>query len=251
MSAAVPGAAGAGALALACAGMLAGGVVAACGAAAGVLALAGAVAWLLGYRYGGWLVAATGVLGIIATALAMMVNGVVPWEIVAFWGSTALLLAEAMDLTAASGSERMAMATVLAVISLLVLSAIGLGEYVSLAWPATGRQALRELPIYPTGTAAATVVSVREEPLAGGKWSCVWQVPQGSAAIEVARARGTLEQAGWHVSASSDTSLVAEKDGLELGLTGESMEVCDAGCSGCCIRVSVRQISAAIALFSQ
>ena len=61
--------------------------------------------------------------------------GAVPWLLTSFWAGAATLLAGLLDLIGREGNDPMVGVTVAAVVSLLLLSALGLGQYVRVSWP--------------------------------------------------------------------------------------------------------------------
>ncbi|MGV8083382.1 MAG: hypothetical protein AB2L09_07110 [Coriobacteriia bacterium] len=107
-----------------------------------IAAIVGAVTWPRDVILGGRIVFATGSAGMLLFGSAMLMT-TAPWELVAFWGSSALMLAYLTAYVGASSSDQRRVATIIAVVSLLVLTAMGLGQYVFVAFspphsPASG-----------------------------------------------------------------------------------------------------------------
>lgn len=130
---AVPLCAIAGAFAIGFAAFLTTGVPSVLCGIAWVAAIAGSVTWPRDVVIGGRIVLATGGAGILLFGFQVLQSGASPWELVAFWGSSALVLAYLMAYVGASSSDQRGIATVIAVVSLLLLTAMGLGQYVFVA----------------------------------------------------------------------------------------------------------------------
>jgi len=218
LRAAVVGVALSGASALVWAGMLAGGTAQGFAIAGAAVALAGALVWEFGPRAGYAILAGDGVAVMIASVFALLVQGTVPWVLVAFWGGTAVVLAALLHLVGGDGPERSTTVTVVAVISLLALSALGLGEYVRMAWTPGELAMLRGMPVYGEGESSPAATVRTSAPVSGGEWGASWSVVATEPAEQFSRMRQRLTADGWSVESQSSTSLRAEKDGYRLEL---------------------------------
>jgi hypothetical protein len=244
----------AGAIALGSAAAMAG---ATAGATAGTLALlamlvaiASGATWLYAPRVGFWLllVDALGVLVLSGVGLA---TGPVPWMLVAFWGGSAVLLAALLHLISDSSPGRSTTATLVAVISLLVLSAVGLTAYVQATWPRAERATLQRISALaaPSPAEGAAWV-VRPSPEAWGGWHCVW-LYYGTPAEAWTGVRSALEQDGWLLGTLSTRTFVAgrgaEQITVSLNDVSAGVPTSSATVDRASVRLSatVRKVSAA------
>jgi len=218
LRAAVVGVALSGASALVWAGVLAGGTAQGFAIAGAVVALAGALVWEFRPRVGYAILAGDGAAVMIASVFALLAQGTVPWVLVAFWGGTAVVLAALLHLIGGDGPERSTTVTVVAVISLLALSALGLGEYVRSTWTPGELAMLRGLPVYGAGQPGPAAAVKTSAPVSGGEWGASWSVVTTEPVGQFSRMRQRLTADGWSVESRSDTSLRAEKDGYRLEL---------------------------------
>lgn len=215
---AVAGVALSGASALLWAGILAGGPELVAASVSAALAVVGALVWEIRPRVGYAILTVDGVVAMLVTAFLLVTRGSVPWMLVAFWGSSAVLLASMLHLMGGAGPERSTTVTVVAVISLLALTALGLGEFVRATWTPGELSVLRSLPIYESGEPGPAAVVKTSAPVSGGEWGASWTVITKAPAAQFARMSVELTAEGWNVSKQSATSLLAEKDGYTLGL---------------------------------
>lgn len=218
LRAAIVGVALSGASALVWAGLLAGGTAQGMAVASAVVAVLGALVWEFRPRAGYLMLSADGIATMAASALMLLAQGTVPWVLVAFWGGTAVLLAAMLHLIGGDGPERSTAATVVAVLSLLALSALGLGEYVRTTWTPGELAMLRGLPVYGAGQPGPAVAVRTSAPVSGGEWGASWSVVTTEPAGQFARMGQRLTADGWSVETQSPTSLRAEKDGYRLEL---------------------------------
>jgi len=155
----------------------------------------------------------------VACVVALFSVGTVPWLLTGFWGGAATLLAGLLDLIGQDGSDSMIVATVVAVVSLLLLSALGLGQYVRVNWTPGERAMLQEVPADVTGVSVAALSSqdgyVEQAP--DGRWACHWIVRTRDFAKSWASLRLAVESAGWRIFAEKPgKGMTAEKDGYRL-----------------------------------
>lgn len=108
-------------------------------AAAGFAGLAG-LAYPFSPRLAAYALVIMGAFASFAAAIALVSGSAVSWLLVAMWGSVALLLAGLTHFTAASEEPAMASVTVAAVVALLILSGLGIAQYVTLEGAAPVRQ---------------------------------------------------------------------------------------------------------------
>jgi len=214
---AVPGITFAGAAAVVWAGWLCGGSVLLAGLLCGIAAVGFAVLWLFRPRIGGVLLIALGSATTAASGVSLLTGGSVPWLLVAFWGGSAILLAAILDLVAGPATDRPTIVALVAVISLLVLSGIGLSAYVSETWTAAEQQTLRNLPIVPKAR-VAVADHLRIEPVVGGEWGAHWSLRSGDPRKEFDGMRSMLIADGWTVSDTAPMALIAEKNGSQVQL---------------------------------
>lgn len=183
-------------------------------------AVGGAVVWWYAPRVGYWVLLADGLVTMAASGVALA-QGAVPWVLVAFWGGSAVLLAAILHLT--TGAGRSGTVTLVAVISLLVLSALGLTQYVSATWAPNERVILERLPAQsrPGATSPEWITAVSPAP--EGAWHCAWSA--SATPTEALRAvRAALVADGWSIRGFSASGLSAEKTGdrLEVILAEDS-----------------------------
>lgn len=180
-----------------------------------LVAVGGGVVWLYAPRTGYWILLVGGVLTMAVSGVALA-QGAVPWLLVAFWGGCALLLAAILHLTAGPGRSNTV--TLVAVISLLALSALGLGQYVRTTWTPDERATLEHLPetISPTAPESAWVAAIAPAP--EGAWRCAWFL-QGTPRAAMVTVRVALMRDGWRIAGSSSLALSAEKLGEHLDIS--------------------------------
>ena len=214
---AIPCVIAAGACALVWAGLLSGTAPASWSAVlGGLVAVAGVIVWEIRPRIGRWILVVTGAVGVAWSGILILSGGSLPWLLVGFWGSVAVLLAATLDFVVGPTSDRSATIAVLAVATLLLLSALGLGDYVRITWSPAERSILDRLPVYRAamahsiGGAAKRVVA----PAAAGEWGLSWSNVTGDPAGEMAGMRNALVAEGWDVSEPSPTRLMAVKNGF-------------------------------------
>ena len=155
----------------------------------------------------------------VSCAVALFTVGAVPWLLTSFWAGAATLLAGLLDLIGRDGTDPMVGVTVAAVVSLLLLSALGLGQYVRVSWPLTGRAMLESLPQDVTGQiggrTGATRMVVEQAP--GGRWVGRWIVRTRDSVRTWDAFALAVQADGWDVSANkSCAELRAIKDGYVL-----------------------------------
>jgi uncharacterized membrane protein SirB2 len=178
-------------------------------------AVSGGVVWLYAPRIGYWILLVSGLVIMTASGIALA-RGAVPWLLVAFWGGSALLLAAILHLT--TGAGRSSTVTLVAVISLLALSALGLGQYVRATWTPDERAILERLPKLVVAPAATPVWTDAPAPAPDGAWRCAWVVSvTRSEALRTVR--GVLVRDGWIIRTFSTTGMSAEKAGDRVDLT--------------------------------
>lgn len=193
-------------------------------AAPQLLALAGAVAlvalvYLARPRPVARLLQVLGAIGCGASLVAIGVVGTTPWLLVSFWASMAVLLAGLLHFLGAGGDPALASATVVAIATLLVLSAVGVGQYVRVEWALAEREVLSDLPrdaleMGSTRLGATPLVIARAP---GGAWGGTWSVRTRDAAASWEAFSQGLRDDGWNVFADeAGRELRAEKDGYQL-----------------------------------
>lgn len=198
----------AGACALVAASMMAGTAEGRLAAAASLVAVIGAFTWWFAPRAGYVVLLVDGAVTMVATSVALA-RGPLPWLLVAFWGGSALVLAAVLHLTADAG--RTGTVTLVAVISLLVLSAVGMAQYVRSTWHDADRATLERV-VLAVQSPAATGESWQRRVLPGpaGTWYCRWMVPvtpaSGGRLI-----RAALLRQGWRVVSASGARLSATR----------------------------------------
>jgi hypothetical protein len=182
-----------------------------------LVAVAGGITWLYAPRLGYWLLLLDG-LAVVVPAGIGLATGAVPWVLVGFWGGSAILLAAVLHLIIDSSPGRATTATLVAVISLLVLSALGLAQYVQANWAPTERTVLLEIPPLTTAAAGSRAAWVETcAPAPGGGWRCAW-VLQGPPPETRAQVRAALERDGWAIATSSAGEIVADKGSERLAI---------------------------------
>lgn len=225
---AVPGASLSGAAGLALAG--AAGPGAELVFAAGVVAALGGLMYLFSPRAGAFVLMGVGIVTLVFSGFALALSGSVPWLLVTFWGASATLLAGLMHLIERGNSaELMSGVTVGTVVAVLVLSALGLGQYVQMNWTSEERATLERLPFLSEqsgGTAALgfEVVVDSVEPVPGGQWAayCTYRGQDRTATIsEMTR---LLTSHGWEIIAEVDGEFTAAKDAYRVTVVAEQTE---------------------------
>lgn len=226
MRIAVPSVAAAGAFALVWAGLLSHGIAAAAAIVGGIAAVAGAVAWEFRRDVGRLVLFVTGGAGLVASGAVMLMGGTVPWLLVGFWGSVAVLLAATLDAVVGPGLDRSATIAVVAVASLLLLSALGLGEYVRATWSPAERSILEQLPVYKAAMASPVAGVARRvvAPVADGTWGVNWSDRTTDPAGEYGRMRTALIASGWQVTDLGPMKLRAEKNGFVVELSESAVK---------------------------
>jgi len=177
--------------------------------AVGVLAVGAAFGlWLKRPRAGATALLALGATVLFASGFALAMGGAVPWLLVAFWAGSALVLGAVLGYVSAERKpDRQDAATVLAVLSLLLLSAIALAQIVRVSWSAAERAELEALPVY-----GAADVEVEAAPQ--GAWAAYF--PLAASGIEGAEATiiDRLLRDGWSVKRlPAELALRARRDG--------------------------------------
>jgi hypothetical protein len=180
---------------------------------AALVAVVGGGVWWYRPRIGYWILLVDGLLTMAVSGVALA-RGALPWLLVAFWGGSALLLAAILHLTADAG--RSGTVTLVAVISLLVLSALGLGQYVRTTWTPSERLILERLPKLVGMPVSAWADPI--EPVADGAWGCTWVTPAAPAEA-MRRIGAALTRNGWRVDSTSAYELSAEKAGEHLDVS--------------------------------
>jgi len=165
-----------------------------------------------------------GTSGCVASAFALLMGGTVPWLLVAFWGSSAALLAGLLDYIGRGGPDRLSSVTVTAIVSLLLLSAIGLGEYVRMTWSSAERAMLESVLKAPSKTQSpqfeAAPTDLEQAP--GGKWAAYWTVATNDPLEAWDGMREAVEGDGWTVFAEErGRELRARKDDFDLTVIAE------------------------------
>jgi len=162
--------------------------------ATAVLAVAGAfVLWLRRPRTGATALLALGATVLFGSGIGLAMGGAVPWLLVAFWAGSALVLGAVLAYVSAERRpDRQDAATVLAVLTLLLLSAIALAQIVRVSWSTAERAELEALPVY----GPADVVF---EAAPQGAWAAYF--PLAASGIEGAEATvmDRLLRDGWSV----------------------------------------------------
>lgn len=210
---------GAGAFAIVWAGIISGGraSVMVC-AAAGVLSVLSAILWEVRPSAGRWALGAVGAAGGIVSGAALVTGDALPWVLVAFWGSVAVLLAALLDFVVGAARDRSGTIAVVAVATLLFLSALGMGEYVRITWSQTERAILEHLPVFGAAmsqsSGAATGKTI--QPVDNGQWGETWTNLARDPNAEFASMRQALLASGWVVTEPASGQLVANRNGVEV-----------------------------------
>ncbi len=134
---------------------------------AALVAAVGGVVWWYAPRAGYWILLVDGLLTMSVSGVAL-VRGAVPSGCSLRSGAGPLLLLAAI-LHLTGGAGRSGTVTLVAVISLLVLSALGLGQYVRTTWSDDERAILERLPQL-VGTPVSTW-TVPISPAPDGAWT--------------------------------------------------------------------------------
>jgi hypothetical protein len=185
--------------------------------AAGIAIFVAVAVYIAAPRVGTIAFLVLGTLVCAACALALVTLGAVPWLLTSFWAGAATLLAGLLDLIGREGAEYMIGVTVAAVVSLLLLSALGLGQYVRLNWPLTGRVLLESLPTGATSRTGPDAQAMGIEPAPHGQWVGRWVVRTRDAVLTWDSMVVAIEADGWRVTDNLRCSrLRATKDGFAL-----------------------------------
>ena len=220
---AVPGVALAGALALGWTGWLSDTrAVLWLTLAGAALAVVSAALWEWHPRLGDLLLRVVGAIAMALAGVPLLAGGALPWLLVGFWGGAALVLASTLDLMTLSGEDRSSTATVLAVVTLLLLSAAGLASYVRAYWSPAERRLLQTLPIIPSDNTSPFDTVVRYEPQTSGQWGATWSENVADPGANVVRMQRALEADGWRVARAAPMALYATKGVYTLELVEES-----------------------------
>ena len=177
-----------------------------------MVAVVGGVVWMYAPRAGYWVLLISGLVTMVASGAALA-RGAVPWLLVAFWGGSALVLAAILHLT--KGAGRSSTVTSVAVISLLALSALGLGQYVRTTWTPDERAVLEKLPQSIAPSLREPVWTVAITPVPDGAWRCSW-VMGASPRATMAAMRAALQRDGWRIRSVSDGALSADNGEEQL-----------------------------------
>lgn len=184
---------------------------------AAVVALAGAIIWWYAPRIGYWVLIADGLAVVIGAGIGLA-TGALPWTLVTFWGGAAILLAAIAHTIADSSPGRSTNVTLVAIISLLFLSGIGLSLFVRATWSDSERAMLMRIPPLSAVAAEARVTWLEPvTPHEGGGWECIWMLPKKPTEA-LACVRSALARDGWRVVVSSAGKIIAEKHGERLSV---------------------------------
>lgn len=159
----------------------------------------------------------------VACAVAFARVGAVPWLLTSFWAGAATLLAGLLDLIGREGKDPIVGVTVVAVLSLLLLSALGLGQYVRMNWPPAAKAVLESLPqdISPSNGASSGPRMVVEQ-ASGGRWAGHWSVRTRNRVRAWDALTLALAADGWRIGVNESCErLRAVKDGYVLWVVGE------------------------------
>jgi hypothetical protein len=160
----------------------------------------------------------------VACAVAFARVGAVPWLLTSFWAGAATVLAGLLDLIGREGRDPIVGVTVVAVLSLLLLSALGLGEYVRMNWPLAGRAVLESLPqdVSQPGSAASQAPRMAVEQASGGRWAGHWSVRTRNRVRAWEAFALALAADGWRIGVNESCErLRAVKDGYVLWVVEE------------------------------
>lgn len=164
----------------------------------------GGVLWLFAPKVGFWTLGAAGVLTVAWSAGGLASGGTAPWMLTAFWGGSAALLAALLHLSIQADSpDRSAWVTVGAVGAILLLSALGLGQYMRLHWTDAERAVLREVLSCDRRPATLTIAAAPR-----GVWMSRWSESTDPEAA-VTRLSRELTAAGWRVDRAEGGSACA------------------------------------------
>lgn len=214
---AVPGIALAGAAGLVWAGRLAHSPSAWLAYVPAILTVLAVALWVYRRAWGGVCLIVIG-LGVTAGASVTLLSSTTPWELIGFWGGSAIALSGMLHLMTAGEPDRSTTATVAAVLVLLIVSSLGLSEYVRLNWSPEERAIIETLPIYASSPSEAPVTP-RYEPVNHGEWGASWFLLTRAPRAELLRMQRQLEADGWRTTSLTADDLTAEKGGFTIEVT--------------------------------
>ena len=194
---------------------------------AGIAVFVAAAVYLAQPRAGTIAFLALGTAICAACAVALFTVGAVPWLLTSFWAGAATLLAGLLDLIGRDGTDPMIGVTVAAVVSLLLLSALGLGQYVRVNWPLTSRAMLESLPQDVTEQTGARTGATRMvvEQAPGGRWVGHWIVRTRDTVRTWDSFALAVRADGWSVRVNKTCEeLRAVKDGYVLRVVAEETD---------------------------
>lgn len=166
-----------------------------------VVVAVGGVLWLFAPKAGFWTLATAGGLTVAWSAWGLVSGGTAPWLLTAFWGGSAALLAALLHLSIQADSpSRSAWVTVGAVGAILLLSAVGLGQYMRLQWTDAERAVLREVLSRDRRPATLVIAAAPR-----GAWMSRWS-ERIDPETAVARLSRELAAAGWQVEQAEGDS---------------------------------------------
>lgn len=186
---------------------------------AGAAVVVAAALYLFRPRVGAITLIAVGSLICAACVTALVTTGTLPWLLTGFWGGSAALLAGLLDVVGKDDTDSLVGATVVAVVSLLLLSALGLGAYVRLTWTQAARDLLETVPTDAANPASARLGATGStvQPGADGAWECRWAVRTRDLPKTWLSLRLAIESAGWSVTEFvTSERLCADKAGYKL-----------------------------------
>lgn len=190
-----------------------------------VVVVGGGILWLFAPRTGFWVLLSAGAITAVWSAWGLASGGTAPWLLTAFWGGCAALLAALLHIAIRADSpERSAWATVGAVAVILLLSAIGLGQYIRLQWTDAERAVLRDIL---SRDRRPMTLAIDAAPR--GVWASRWS-ERVDPDVVVARLSAELTAAGWRVSRSADgpeVGLYAQKDQYRCQVSAEPESAAD------------------------
>ncbi len=190
----------------------------------GVAVLVAAIIYLAQPRAGTIAFLVLGTAICVACAVAFARVGAVPWLLTSFWAGAATLLAGLLDLIGREGQDPIMGVTVVAVLSLLLLSALGLGQYVRMNWPPAGRAVLESLPqdVWEPGSMALSQPRMAVEQASGGRWAGRWSVRTRNRVRAWDAFALAIAADGWRIGTNkSCEQLRAVKDGYVLWVVEE------------------------------
>lgn len=192
-------------------------------AAWGGLGLLGGVLYLRSPRVGGWLLALGGGLAAAGVLFALAFGGGVPWLLVAFWASAAMLLAGLLAVIEMRDRQaRLAAVTVLAVLSLLAVSAVALALYVRMEWSDAERRVLETAPLQVSRSGMRRAPEQYElEAAPFGEWARYWSVSISDVERATEQIVTRLEADGWSVHEGDPYELIADKPGYRMRIYWE------------------------------